>query len=138
MRFLFYGYEVRSTQAEDSAILARWNKRADAYFWMPDLRRENFLVMHKGEPIGFFQVQHIHHDQVRLHMQASPQCRPKVILRGLAKLVPLIEKALAGRAVKTIFFTSHSASMARFMRNRFGYERKGEAPPDGTVMAKKL
>lgn len=50
-------------------------------------------------------------------------------------LVPLIEKALALRGVRAIFFTSHSVAMAEFMQ-RLGYRHAGDGGDDGMMMAK--
>jgi hypothetical protein len=90
-------------------------------------------------PIAFFQTQTVgtHRDQVRLAFQASPVASRKKILRGITRLVPLIEKALALRGVRAIFFTSHSPQMAYLMHRRHGYRYESFDTADGLIMAKR-
>jgi hypothetical protein len=140
MLFSFYGYTIRQTRPGDL-------KLAGDAFWLGQERgRENFIVFEGANerlPLGLFQVQHVGQgDQVRLHFQAlgtrdSGLGTARAILRGITKLVPLIEKALALRGVRAIFFTSHSAGMAAFMENHQGYRYVGDSV-DGMIMAKKI
>lgn len=133
MLFRFYGYTIRATQPADIE-LAR-----DVFWLKQEPGRENFIVFEGANekiPLGFFQTQHVgNEDQVRLHFQAAPRARAKNILRGITKLVPLIEKALVLRGVRAIFFTSHSAGMAQFVKNHHGYRWVGDSV-DGMIMAK--
>lgn len=157
----FYDYSVRHTEERDVSLAAEWsngNKEKATKFWIESAPgRENFLVSEKRDeislachpamskvvyeneyPLALFQTQTVgtNRDQVRLSFQASPTASPKKILRGITKLVPLIEKALALRGVRAIFFTSQSLSMAAFMADRMGYRYAGDGGQDGTVMAK--
>jgi hypothetical protein len=135
--------------------------RSKARFWIEaSPGRENFLVSerrdeislatHSGAPkvvygnrypLAFFQTQTVGtgRDQVRLAFQASPVASPKKILRGITLLVPLIEKALALRGIKHIFFTSHSLTMVAFME-KLGYSLQPylDGGADGVVMAKEI
>jgi hypothetical protein len=141
MKYQFYGYEVRSTSEADLALAIAWTTPANPRFWIEDswgYRRQNFIVLRNGEPLGFFQKETVSADQVRLHMQASPAASPKKILRGITMLVPLIEKALALSGVKHIFFTSKSAAMAAFMADKMKYHYAGRGDIDGMVMVKAL
>ena len=142
MNFQFYGYTVRQTTLEDEALARRWTDPAlDPAFWLKQGNgRESFLVsLDSGlrTDLAFFQVEHRWATQVRLHFQASPVASPKKILRGITKLIPLIEKALALRGVRAIFFTSHSLAMVAFMEKR-GYRLQPniDGGADGVVMAK--
>lgn len=139
VNFQFFGYTLRTTDDRDRDLAIAWNRaRLGAEFWLLQGEgRESFLVIQGQEPIAFFQVQNVGRgDQARLHFQASPTTSPKRILRGITKLVPLIEKALALRGVKAIFFTSHSPRMAVFMMERLGYSKAGSGGRDGVMMAK--
>lgn len=124
----FYGYAVRKTLPSDT----------EEEFWLrQDERRESFLVSN-GEPIAFFQKETVVPTiETRLHFQAI--AGPKKVLRGITKLVPLIEKALRSGGTKVVFFTSHSSAMARFMV-KLGYMPRPDVDggADGIVMAKEL
>jgi hypothetical protein len=105
-------------------------------FWFKP-GRENFIVLQGDEPLGFYQIETVGRaDQVRIHMQAAPAASPKKILAAITKLVPLLEKALAGRGVRAIFFTSKSEAMAQFIAQRFRFEYAGDGGADGVIMAK--
>ena len=135
----FYEYTLRKTVAADALLSYAWTLLGQgALFWLwQEPGRESFLVSEGQEPLGFYQVEHVGKgDQVRIHMQASPAVSPKKILRAITKLVPLLEKALAGRGVKAIFFTSKSEAMAQFMAQRFRFEYAGDGGVDGAIMAK--
>lgn len=140
----FWEFTIRKTRSADVPLAYKWTPFAlDASFWLKQdgTKVESFLVFHHEKfsttPIAFFQIQHVGAgDQVRLHFQAGEGVSPKIILKGLTKLVPLIEKALALRGVKAIFFTSHSESMALFMAKRFQFRIEGDGGPDGVIMAK--
>jgi len=141
----FYGYTVEKTQERDMFLLLAWSTDGFSIkaeerlrFWLKQGDGcESFVVREGKNTLGFFQAEHVGAgDQVRIHMQASPLASPKAILRGISKLVPLIEKALALRGVRAIFFTSHSSAMAQFMAERHGYERAGDGGADGMIMAK--
>ena len=137
----FYGYTVRKTVEEDAPWAWVWSKYSRDYrFWLQQGEGvESFLVLDKDQPLGFYQIEHVGKgDQVRIHMQASPVASPKKILAAITKLVPLLEKALAGRGVRAIFFTSKSEAMAQFMAQRFRYEYAGQGGADGAIMAKGL
>lgn len=144
----FHGYEIRETAKDDLPLASNWNESAsqstgcpfDPEFWIRiEPGRENFLVRLNGDPVAFFQVERIAGgEQARLHIQECPDGSPKVILRGLAKLVPLIEKALSLRGVRAIFFTSHSSAMSDYMKDRLGFSYAGEAGRDGVIMLKKV
>lgn len=139
MTFQFYGYTLRQTNHDDLRLAIAWSKMVlQAGFWlMQGDGRESFLVTYRDQGIAFFQIQHVGEgDQVRLHWQRSPEVGAKSLLRALTMLVPLIEKGLALRGVKAIFFTSHSSSMARFMADRFGYTYAGDGGADGMMMSK--
>jgi hypothetical protein len=149
MTFLFYGYECRNTCAGDLPLLMAWTRalpggraRAmDMGFWLKQGDgRQSFLVSQEGEPLAVFQAHHVQRDQVRLHFQASPTASPKKLLRGITKLVPLIEQALRLRGVAAIFFTSKSLAMAGFMYVHHNYEWLGKvgSGEDGWVMAKRF
>jgi len=147
MNFQFYGYTVRTSSEEDIWIaramrIAPWDF---AFFCNQGGGRESFIVFQNDpdvwqkHPLAFFQIEHIAHD-VRLHWQTCPDASPKHLLRGLIKLVPLIEKALALSGVRAIFFTSHSLTMVSFMEKRLGYELQPDIDggEDGVVMTKVL
>lgn len=134
----FYGYTLRKTVELDYILAMAWFPESNYRFWINQPRRENFIVSEGDEPIAFFQIEHVKADQARIHFQSSPLVNPKKILRGITKLVPLIEKALALRGVRAIFFTSHSDSMAAFMDKRLGYQYAGWGGADGMMMAKNL
>jgi hypothetical protein len=137
--FQFFGYTMRTTDERDRALALAWTSRAmDAGFWLKqEPFRESFIVLRDKTPIALFQSEHVaKRDQVRLHFQASPEIHPKNVLSAVIKLVPLIEKGLALRGVKAIFFTSHSKSMATFMQKHLGYQQAGEGGADGVIMAK--
>lgn len=142
MKFEFYGYLVRTTTQSDASLAEDFTHRGDPLFWLKqEDGRESFLVSHRGDLVGFFQAEHIpkRRGQARLHFQHFPTCSVKVILRGLLKLVPLIEKALALRGVRAVFFTSRSPSMSQFMSDNLGYTRTViDGGLDGVVMTKIL
>jgi hypothetical protein len=129
---VFFGYDLRPTTEDDLAL-------AQSDFWLPGSKGETFLVSRDGEPLAFVKTEHYSKENVRIHMQAT-NAAPKKILRGITFLVPLIEKGLALRGVRAIFFTSHSAQMARFMEKHLGYARRPDIDGgvDGMVMAKGL
>jgi hypothetical protein len=141
----FYGYTVRKTDLFDDVdnglamacagpALAEYDRILN--FWFKP-GRENFIVLQGDEPLGFYQIETVGRaDQVRIHMQAAPAASPKKILAAITKLVPLLEKALAGRGVRAIFFTSKSEAMAQFMAQRFRFEYAGDGGGDGVIMAK--
>jgi hypothetical protein len=136
VNFQFYGYTVRETVPSDWEL-------AGSDFWInssEEPRRENFLVMASGKPSAFFQVERVTPAQTRLHFQALPSANPKKILRGITKLVPLIEQALCLRGVRHIFFTSHSLAMVAFMEKRLGYRlaKNTDGGADGVVMFKEM
>jgi hypothetical protein len=133
----FYGYTLRKTGPEDTVQAFAWTRSTEWGFWLrQEPGRESFIVFEANQALGFYQVEHVGAgDQVRLHMQASPLASPKNLLRAITRLVPLIEKALAGRGVRAIFFTSKSSAMAHFMA-RLGYEYAGAGGADGMIMAK--
>lgn len=137
MTFQFYGYTVRSTVEADRTLAASWSfTPLKADFWLRQDGCENFLVT-SDEPLLFFQTEHVGQgDQVRLHWQPSPTASPKKLLTALTMLVPLVEKALALRGVRAIFFTSHSDAMCCFMRKRLGYRYAGDGGMDGVMMSK--
>jgi hypothetical protein len=136
----FYGYELRSTDAFDVATLCQWSPACDAMFWLKQGGGiQSFMVADELDHLGVFQTEHVKADQVRLHFQANPWSSPKKVLLAITRLVPLIEQALCLRGVKTIFFTSHSLKMARFMQERLGYLTKlSFNTPDGQVMYKHI
>lgn len=135
-RHNFYGFTLRATNDDDLALAAEWTRSALlGAFW---LNPQSYLVSLHEEPIAFFQVEHTRPVvEVRLHFQASPITSPKKILRGITKLVPLIERGLHLRGAKAIFFTSHSLAMSAFME-KLGYEGTGRVTGDGLVMWKLL
>ena len=135
----FYGYRVRSTVEDDWRLAKAWSPEGSAYhFWLlQGFGRESFLVSAGEELIAFFQVEHRWMTQARLHFQSSPHASRKKILRGITKLVPLIEKALVLRGVRAIFFTSHSVAMSNFMEG-MGYHPAGSGGEDGLIMAKRF
>ncbi len=155
----FYGYSLRSTESTDLPMATEWlsalargasraidPSRAN-FFIVNGNGRENVLVYKNAEPIAFYQAEHIHRangivppmtDQARLHFMASPTASRKTLLRGITMLVPLIEKALALRGVRAIFFTSHSATMGHFMERRMGYHSAGRDDADGIIMARAI
>lgn len=150
MNFQFYGYTLRETTEADALRAYVWASSMNSQnyrFWLKREKGiENFLVSHgrlwtetEPEPLAFVQVETIERDQVRLHWQPSPKASPKKLLRGITKLVPLIEKALAVRGVRAIFFTSHSLSMVAFME-KLGYRLQPniDGGADGVVMAKEI
>jgi hypothetical protein len=145
MTFEFYGYRVRSTRwMDDLGLAVEWAGREnDPCFWLRQSKgRESFLVSRGNpeEPLAFFQIEHVGHgDQVRLHWQPSPAASPKKLLRGITKLVPVIEKALTLRGVRVIFFTSKSLAMVNFME-KLGYRLYPgmDGGADGVVMAKEI
>jgi hypothetical protein len=137
----FYGYQIRRTVHEDFKLAKEWTPVAlNAEFWLrQNDALESFLVqMPDGTPLAFLQTQKINVDQVRLHWQPSPIVSRPTILRALTTLVPLIEKALANRDVKAIFFTSHSLTMAWFMEKNLNYLNTEHMTPDGVVLWKVL
>lgn len=137
----FYGYTVRKTTEADALAAYVWSERSKEYrFWLrQEPERENFIVFEGGKGLGFYQIETLSKGtQARIHMQASPAASPKKILAAITKLVPLLEKALAGRGVRAIFFTSKSEAMAQFMAQRFRYEYAGQGGADGVIMAKGL
>lgn len=139
MRFDFYGYTVRTTTVTDAPLASQYTNRGNPGFWLAQSHgRESFLATRRGEPIAFFQVEHVERFQARLHFQAFPEASAKTVLRGVLKLVPLIEKALALRGVRAVFFTSHSEAMSSFMRHNLGYTPAGDGGRDGMMMAKQL
>ena len=91
-------------------------------------------------PLAFFQRERVNATQVRLAFQASPVASRKKILRGITKLVPLMEKGLASGGVRHIFFTSHSLAMIAFMEKRMGYRlaQNADGGLDGAVMFKEI
>lgn len=164
LNFQFYGYTVRKTTPEDAGLAQSWTfwnggKGVSTAEIMSNLARSNFwlkqgagcesflVVKHRNccddpahaEPLGFFQTEHVTRNQVRIHFQASPTASAKKILRGITKLMPLIEQALCLRGVRAIFFTSHSLTMVAFMEN-LGYSLQPEIDggADGVVMAKRV
>jgi hypothetical protein len=152
MTFQFYGYTLRSTTEAD-ALLAfawtgRWNQRGgggmakeDGYrFWLKQGEgRESFLVTRNTEPLAFVQTEHLPGNVVRLHWQPSPVASPKKLLRGITRLVPLMEAGLSLSGVRAIFLTSHSLTMVAFME-KLGYRLQPnvDGGADGVVMAKEL
>ncbi len=139
MEFHFYSYTLRLTNENDLPLAISWSAIGiTAGFWLRQGEgRESFMVFQDREPLVFFQTEHVGQgDQVRLHWQPSPAVSPKKLLRALTRLVPLVEKGLALRGVRAIFFTSHSAAMIRFMEKRLGYNYAGDGGLDGTMMAK--
>lgn len=140
MKAQFYDYMVHTTTKEDLPLASAWTPVAlNALFWLQQGSGvESFLVLESDLPLGFFQTQHVGRgDQVRLLFQASPSASRKKILRAITKLVPLIEKGLALRGVRAIFFTSHSLAMVAFME-KLGYQLQPylDGGADGVVMAK--
>lgn len=82
-----------------------------------------------------------HDDEYRFYFQSAPftENRGRKILRGITKLMPLIEKALALRGAKRIFFTSRSLPMIAFMERRLNYRLAANGNgPEGAVMFKNL
>ena len=164
MAYSFYGYTVRATTEADLALAANFGRCGECYFltcpcigvgrcdcschdkarfWIDskdEPTRQNFLVSKDGEPIAFFQRERVNATQVRLHFKASPVASRKKILRGITKLVPLMEKGLASGGVKHIFFTSHSLAMIAFMEKRMGYRlaQNADGGLDGAVMFKEI
>jgi hypothetical protein len=146
VNFQFYGYTVRETTTEDTLRAYAWTRSSDWGFWLQQGHgRESFIVFEGERGLAFFQIEHVGEggvppmtDQVRLHFQAAPAASPKKLLLAITRLVPLIEKALALRGVRAIFFTSHSPAMAHFMAEHHGYERAGDGGVDGVVMAKRI
>lgn len=141
MNFSFYGYQVRATVETDLSLAIGWSEVAlNAGFWLrQEPNRQSYLVTFRGTALAFFQAEKVGDgSQVRLHWQPSPKASPKMILRGLTKLVPLIEKALALMGIKRIFFTSHSPRMDRFMRKKLGYRVAGSNSFDGLILAKRI
>jgi hypothetical protein len=167
MAYSFYGYTVRATTEADWPLALAWTMNQmqllpydamrggvhlDERFWIDskdEPRRLNFLVslnciasgrIGAPEPIAFFQCERVNATQVRLHFQASPVASRKKILRGITKLVPLMEKGLASGGVKHIFFTSHSLAMIAFMEKRMGYRlaQNADGGLDGAVMFKEI
>lgn len=133
--FLFYGFTVRSTEAADLPLAQKWTAKGDPAFW---LRYGSYLASIGDLPIAFFRIEHIGSAQARIHFQAGPEVKPKTILRGITKMVPLIEKALAVSGVKAVFFTSHSKAMASFMEKKLNYQYAGDGGEDGVMMAKRI
>lgn len=140
MTFDFYGYTVRTTGIIDASLAKRYTARGNPGFWlMQEDGRESFLVTRSRLLIAFFQVEHLSgKPQARLHFQAFPTASPRFLLRGLLKLVPLIEKALASRGTRAVFFTSHSPAMSAFMQENLGYTQSGDGGRDGVIMSKHL
>ena len=143
MNFQFYGYTLRETTEADAVRAYVWASSMNFpnyRFWLKREKGiENFLVIQGKEPLAFVQVERIERDQVRLHWQPSPVASPKKLLRGITRLVPLMEKALALRGVRAIFLTSHSLSMVGFME-KLGYRLQPniDGGKDGVVMAKEI
>lgn len=138
----FYGYTLRPTTDKDLPLAIAGSAIAlTAGFWLRQGEgRETFIVFERREyPLAFFQTEHVAQgDQVRLHWLPMPDASPKRLLRALTRLVPLIEKGLALRGVRAIFFTSHSSAMTKFMEKRLGYSYAGNGGCDGVMMAKGL
>jgi hypothetical protein len=130
-------------------------------FWMEQRlgppRKESFIVFEEREevslashpamskqvyvnhyPLAFVKTEHVTPIQVRIHFQASPTVSRLKLLKAVYKLVPLIEKGLALRGVRLIFFTSHSEAMAAFMTKHLKYRYYGDAGTDGMIMAKRM
>lgn len=132
---------VRTTTLRDDALAREYTRSGDPRFWLAqDTRRESFLVTWRGGLVAFFQTEHLRdkRTQVRIHFQAFPMAAPKIVLRGLLRLVPLIEKALVLRGVRAVFFTSHSPAMSAFMQENMGYTQSGDGGRDGVIMSKRL
>ena len=163
MTLTAHGYLLRTTTEADLSLAMSWTTpMLRSGFWIcQEPGRESFLVYRRREclargvghtgdclmyeltPLAFFQIEHVGRgtvppmtEQVRLHWQPAPDASPKKLLRMLTMLVPLVEKALALRGVKAIFFTSHHDTMMRFMNRRLGYKFAGDGGADGDIMAK--
>jgi hypothetical protein len=138
IQFEFYGYTVRTSIKADFDLALDWvERRIDATFWLWQSEiRESYLVLKNGQPCAFFQSEFVDKGQIRLHWQPNPHLSPKMVLRMLTALVPLIEEGLARCGAGLIIFTSHSPAMAHFMQKRFGYSYAGDGGPDGAIMAK--
>ena len=136
----FYDFVIRGTDYTDLPLASEWTKTYPR-FWIDNLPNDHqsYLVSHDEKPLAFFRVEYLDlGNQARIAFQSRPKASPKIILRGITKLVPLIEQALRIRGVRAIFFTSHSSAMAEFMRKHLGYTYAGDGGPDGMMMAKGL
>lgn len=135
----FHGYVVRATGATDAILSRESTSKGDPLFWLKqDENHESFLVAHQGLNVAFFQVEQHKQEEARLHFQSFSEASPRIVLWGVLKLVPLIEKALAQNGVRAVFFTSHSLAMASFMQDKMGYTPAGDGGRDGIMMAKRL
>lgn len=157
----FFGYEIRKAESDDLAIakawlVILWNKlgriddvrsqatidKGAAFFVEQNAANESHLVLFDTKPIAFFKRENtvvLGWPTVRLHfLGSSTERNRKIILRGIIKLVPLIEQALKRGQIRLIVFTSHSPQMAKFMARHLHYWRTGDQTSDGEVLMKYL
>lgn len=128
---------------DDDMILCDSREQAtrwllSAAMWMRQGEGSNsYLISLEGAPLALLHLEPVGLGQwqTRMHLQVAPDSDAKSVLRGITKLVPLIEKALSLRGTRIIFFTSRSDAMCRFME-RMDYRGMGSVESDGTVMAK--
>lgn len=151
---LLFGYEVRPAIFEADHPTARawfasdpWHREKPwteleldqaAQFWT---RGGAYCVELDGDRLAFFRALMPNPSTAQLYAQFAPfqQNRGKKILRGLIKLVPLIEKGLAKSGVESIFFVTTSTKMMKFMVKRLGFSVSISATDDGRrVVSKKL
>ena len=159
MIFNFYGYEMRSTDGwmdfmlahrwlrrywpeidDQDLIMADWRQQRQAMmleagFW---LRPESFLISWRGQPAAFLRVREFDQKQYRLHLLEAPGLSGKLLVRGITKLIPLIEKALEMRGVRAIVISVREGLLGRLLY-RMGYDyMTGWTDPDGWFLAKPL
>ena len=136
--FTFHGYTVRSTRREDYALAELWT-RADrdhtktrGYFWLIQEAAagiESFLVEDREGVTLFFKIVQFG-EQAEIHLLFSPlpatpaertdrNCRT---MNAMIQIFPWVEKALALRGTKAVFFKSKSAPLIRFAEKRLDFK----------------
>lgn len=155
--FAFGKYEVRSARLGDAALAHEW-AMADPFhydpgfgmnpglglFWVThSATRESYLVLKEGRELAFYRIDvSIDKKSARLYMQSLPMddfATRVSVMRGVMLLVPLIEKALALRGIRTTFLVSRSPRMRDFMRRPgLGYREVPTANPGEVLMMAKI
>lgn len=145
--FSFHGYTMRSARREDLELAERWT-RADpehptlrGEFWLLQeafAGIESFLVEDKIGPVAFVKVVMVRNavlqPQAELHLLFSPlpisageradrNCRT---MNAMMEIYPWIEKALAQRKAKAVFFLSKSKALIQFTEKRLGFVKGAE------------
>ena len=138
--FSFHGYTVRSSRRDELELAERWTKADPEHrdtglrgeFWLLQEAQagiESFLVEDRFGPVLFFKLVMKSEDEAELHLLFPPfpipagelaerNCRT---MNAMLEIFPWVEKALAQRKTKAVFFISKSKSLIRFAEKRLGF-----------------